>query len=302
MHIFVRRAALYVPFVVLLAAAAAPTLAPQNRADTVIVDSLVAGKVHMLVGAGGNIAVSVGPDGVLMIDDQFADLAPKLQAAIDKVAGSPTRPRFLINTHFHGDHTGGNAIFGSQATVLAHENVRKRLLQPKAGEPMAPAGLPVVTYPEQCTVHFNGEAVELRHFATSHTDGDSVVHFTGSNVWHLGDLFFNKLFPFIDTDSGGSAVGLERSIATLLKLIPADARIVPGHGTLATRADLEVYHAMLVDSIALVRAAVASGQSADQIVAAKVLEKYDAWSWGFISRDRFTKSLAVELGAVTAQK
>jgi glyoxylase-like metal-dependent hydrolase (beta-lactamase superfamily II) len=296
-----RRLALALPFafVFLGAAASAPR---QDRSGVVVKTTAVAGSVHLLEGAGGNVGVSIGADGVLMIDDEFADLAPKLQAAIDAAAGKSSPPRYLLNTHFHGDHTGGNAIFGMSATVVAHDNVRKRLAAPKNGKPMESAGLPAVTYASSMSVHFNGEEVRLAHFDACHTDGDTVIHFVGSNVWHLGDLYFNGRFPFVDLGSGGSVVGLERAIGELLARIDAGAKIIPGHGPLAQRADLESYRAMLADSIALVKAGLAAGKSADEMVASKTLAKYESLAWQFISLEAFTKTVANDLSASTARK
>ncbi|MCC7013879.1 MAG: MBL fold metallo-hydrolase [Planctomycetes bacterium] len=295
------RALLALPFAALLAAAA-PRSSRQDRSEVVVTDTLVAGSVHMLTGAGGNIGLSVGADGLLMIDDQFEDLAPKIRAAIEHAAGSAVSPRWLVNTHFHGDHTGGNAVFGAAATVVAHDNVRARLLAPKSGKPMAAPGLPLVTFSEQCSLHVNGEDVRLIHMPRCHTDGDTVAHFRASNVWHLGDLFFNGRFPFVDLGAGGSVVGLERALRALLAEIPGDAKLIPGHGALATRTDLERYHAMIADSIALVTDALEHGKGMDEIVGDATLAKYDAWSWSFISRDTFTKTLVNELSASVTER
>jgi cyclase len=291
------RIASSLPFVVLFLAALPGSRGQLPKPDDPFQSIAVAGPVHLLLReGGGNVGVSVGPDGVLLVDDQFANLAPKLQAAIDALAGGPKAPRYLVNTHHHGDHTDANPIFGRSATVIAHDNVRKRLAQ-DSNKPMAPEGLPAVTYGASASVHFNGEEIRLTHYAACHTDGDTVVHFTKSNVVHLGDLFFHRRFPFIDLKSGGSAVGLERSVGELVASLPPDAKLIPGHGPLATVADLRAYHAMLADSLAIVRQALGAGKTPAQIVGDKLLAKYDSLSWPFISTDKFTETLATELSA-----
>lgn len=242
----------------------------------------VAGKVHMLVGAGGNIGVSAGPDGLLIIDDQFAPLAEKIAAALGKL--DPSKPKFLLNTHWHGDHTGGNAYFGSNAVVMAHTNVRKRL----AGNAETPsAALPVITYEHAAAVHFNGEEIRLLHFGPGHTDGDSVIHFTQSKVVHMGDQFFNGRFPFIDLGSGGNVEGYLRTIEAVLQWIPADAKIIPGHGALATVDDLKAFRDMLVETTGIVRKAKAAGKTLDQVKAEGLPEKWKEWGSGFINTSRW---------------
>lgn len=247
----------------------------------------VGGSVSMLEGKGGNVAVSAGPDGLLMVDNQFADMAPKLRAAMDGLSKAPLR--FLVNTHVHGDHTGGNAVFGALAPIVAHVNVRSRLAE-SGDKPIA--ALPVVTFEDRLTLYVNGEEIEVRHVANAHTDGDSIVWFRGSNVLHLGDTFFHKRFPFIDLDSGGSVRGLTRVIGELLAQLPKDIKIIPGHGPLATLDDLAGYHAMLIDCQKLVADALAAGKDAKAMKEAKLLSKYDAYSWNFISAERFIDVLA----------
>ncbi|TAH34405.1 MAG: MBL fold metallo-hydrolase [Planctomycetota bacterium] len=258
---------------------------PQDDLSAVqIRTTLVAGSVRMLEGAGGNIGVSSGPDGTLMIDDQFAPLADKIRKALAEIGGGPLR--FLINTHWHGDHTGGNAAFGKQAAILAHENVRVRLAAPqqRRGQevPAAPKeALPVITYADGVTLHFNGEDVRVR-FLPGHTDGDSVILFTGSKVAHLGDLFFSGRFPFVDRNSGGDVQALTRSIDTLLQTIPPDYKLIPGHGPVSTLDDLRSYHRMLTETTELVRQRIRDGMSREQVTAAGVPEPWSAWSWQFI--------------------
>jgi glyoxylase-like metal-dependent hydrolase (beta-lactamase superfamily II) len=266
---------------VLLATACA-ALAQRDFANVQIKATPVAGNIHMLEGSGGNIAVSSGPDGVLMVDDQFAPLAEKLTAAIEKLDHGPIK--FVLNTHWHGDHTGGNSHFGKRASIVAHANVRKRLAD-KSDTPKD--ALPVVTFGDSASVHVNGEEIKLVHLGPAHTDGDCIIHFTKSGVFHLGDLFFNGRFPFVDLGSGGDVAGLLKSIETALEMIPADAKIIPGHGALGTRADLEKYRDMLVETTGLVKKAIAEGKSLADVKAAGVPEKYKDWGSGFINTSRW---------------
>lgn len=250
----------------------------------------VAGSVSMLEGEGGNIGVCAGPDGVLMIDDQFAGMAPKIQAALATLSKEPLR--FVINTHCHGDHTGGNEIFGALAPIIAQTNVRVRMSKPSARQgkeqPGSPArALPVITFDDRVLLHSNAEEIEVRHVNPAHTDGDSIVWFHTSNVVHMGDTFFNGRFPFVDLDSGGSVRGLTKDIADLLAELPKDAHLIPGHGPLATIKDLENYHAMLVDTQKLVAQALAAGKDAALMKKENLLAKYSSWSWDFINADTF---------------
>src|SRR5215212_2224794 len=194
----------------------------------------VAGNVYMLEGAGGNIGVSVGADGILIVDDQFAPLADKIRAALKSLGEG--KLRFILNTHWHGDHTGGNAAFGPEAPIIAHDNVRKRMATEQKSEifknttPASPKqALPVITFDQSLTVHFNGEEIRVIHYPQGHTDGDSVIFFTSSNVIHLGDDFFAGRFPFVDVDSGGNVVGLAKNIGEIIPKIPAGAKLIPGH-------------------------------------------------------------------------
>jgi glyoxylase-like metal-dependent hydrolase (beta-lactamase superfamily II) len=266
----------------LLLVTASLALAQRDFGNVQIKATPVAGNIHMLEGSGGNIAVSTGPDGVLMVDDQFAPLAEKIAAAIEKLDHGPIK--FLLNTHWHGDHTGGNAHFGKKASIVAHANVRKRLAD-KSDTPKE--ALPVVTFGDSASVHVNGEEIKLIHLGPGHTDGDSIIHFTKSGVFHLGDLFFNGRFPFVDLGSGGDVAGLLRIIEASLEKIPADAKIIPGHGALATRADLEKYRDMLVETTGLVKKAIAEGKSLADVKAAGVPEKYKDWGGGFINASRW---------------
>jgi glyoxylase-like metal-dependent hydrolase (beta-lactamase superfamily II) len=267
--------------------------AAQGREDVVVVAHPVAGAVHYLTGSGGNIGVSVGDDGLLIVDDQFADLAGRIRAALDDLDGEGDgAPRYVLNTHFHGDHTGGNPYFGALAPILAHDNVRRRLED--GARPLDLVGLPVITYAEGLSVHFNGEEIRVRHFPAAHTDGDSVVWFTGSKVVHMGDLLFNGMFPYVDIDSGGSVAGLTRAAEQVLEWVDGEVTIVPGHGELADRAALERFHAMLVDSQALVAEALEAGDDVDAMVRNGLLQDYESWSWSFIDTARWLDTLVRE--------
>ena len=257
----------------------------------------VAGNVYMLYGvggfAGGNIGVSVGPDGIALVDDEFEPLVPKIEAALKGISDQPVR--FVINTHFHGDHTHGNKVFGLKSTIIAHDNVRKRLLTDenfdnKPGTKAPPQALPVITFDHQVSVHVNGEEVRGLHVPAGHTDGDTVVYFTKSNVVHMGDDFFNGLFPFIDVENGGTVKGYIAAVEKVLADLPPDVKIIPGHGPLATKADLVAYLAMLKETTAIVQKAIDKGQTVEQLVAAKPLAKWEKWSW-LMTTDVYVKIL-----------
>src|SRR5688572_15664773 len=205
--------------------------AQQDFSRVEIKSTQVAGNVHMFEGAGGNIGVSSGPDGILIVDDQFAPLAEKIDAALQKLE-APGPLKFVLNTHWHGDHTGGNAFFGRKASIVAHANVRKRLA---AKSDTAKEALPVITHEDGLSVHFNGEEIRMISLPPGHTDGDCVIHFTKSGVVHMGDQFFNGRFPFIDLGSGGDVAGYLKNVETVLSKLPEGVKIIPGHGPLATR-------------------------------------------------------------------
>jgi glyoxylase-like metal-dependent hydrolase (beta-lactamase superfamily II) len=238
--------------------------------------------------------VSVGDDGILIVDDQYAPLADKIQAALRELGTG--KVRFVLNTHWHGDHTGGNVAFGSVATILAHTNVRRRLETRQEGagrvvEPMPAIGLPVITYDEGLSIHLNGEQIQATHFPAGHTDGDTVVRFHESNVVHLGDLFWAGMFPFVDLESGGDVEGLARNVRRILDALPDGARIIPGHGPLATAADLERYHAMLVGTTEVVRGATRAGKTLDEIRAAGLPAEWTDWGKGFISTEKWIETV-----------
>lgn len=269
---------------------------PKDVARTQIKVTKVAGNVHMLEGAGGNIGVSAGPDGILLVDDKFAQLAPKIEKALKQLSPKPLR--FVLNTHWHGDHTGGNVVFGKRAPILAHDNVRVRLaLAEQKGKPHSAAALPVITYADGITVHLNGEDIRVVHLGPAHTDGDSVVFFPKAKVVHLGDQFFNGTFPFIDLDSGGSVVGLIRNLEKLRTEIPDDMKIIPGHGALATPADLDRYVIMLKDTTERVKKGIAEGKTLEQLQQEKALATWESWASAFVPTERYLATLYRELGA-----
>ncbi|MBS1788758.1 MAG: MBL fold metallo-hydrolase [Acidobacteria bacterium] len=246
----------------------------------------VAGNIWMLEGSGGNIGVSVGPDGLLIVDDQFAPLADKIKAALKGLGDG--KLKFVINTHWHGDHTGGNPVFGVDSTIIAHTNVRKRLnstntVMNQTVPPAPKAALPVITFDESLSVHFNGEEIKAIHYPNGHTDGDGVIYFTGANVVHMGDDFVTYGFPFVDLNSGGSVEGMAKSIAKVLEILPANVKIIPGHGPLSTVDDLKKFHEMLMETSLIVVKQVKAGKSLDEIKAAGLPAKYDPWSKGFIT-------------------
>jgi len=252
----------------------------------------VAGNVYMLEGAGGNIGVSVGSDGILIVDDQFAPLADKIRAALKTL--DQGKLRFILNTHWHGDHTGGNAAFSPEAPIIAHDNVRKRMSTEQRSEffkstsPASPKeALPVITFDQSLTVHFNGEEIRAIHFPQGHTDGDSVIFFTASNVVHLGDDFFAGSFPFVDLDSGGSVEGLTKNIGELINKIPAGAKLIPGHGPISTLDDLKAYHHMLVETTAIVGQKIAAGKTLPQIKTEGLPAEWKPWGSGFIKTDQW---------------
>jgi glyoxylase-like metal-dependent hydrolase (beta-lactamase superfamily II) len=299
---------------VFIAAAAVcrlPLLAQQDFTDVQIKTIPVAGKVYMLEGSGGNIGVSVGSGGVLIVDDQYAPLSEKIAEALAKLGDR--KPKFILNTHWHGDHTGGNEAFGKSGTIIAHTNVRKRLStkQELFGRTVGPQpndALPVITFDDSLAIHFNDEEIRAVHFPNSHTDGDIVIYFPESNVIHMGDLFFNGTFPFVDLDHGGSVQGLIRSVEVVLGMLsgsaePAgplgkithQARLIPGHGPLADANDLKVYHQMLTETTQLVRDARKAGRSLDEIKAAGVQDKWAAWGNGFILTSAWLETIYNDL-------
>ncbi len=268
--------------------------AQQDFANVEIKATRVKGNIYMLNGTGGNVGVSVGSDGILIVDDKFAPLADKIRAALKGIGGGELK--FILNTHFHGDHTGGNQVFGPEAPIIAQTNVRKRLSseQTRGGRtsPAAPKeAWPAITFDQSVSVHFNGEEIKALHFPHGHTDGDSVIFFKGSNVVHMGDDFFAGRFPFVDLDSGGDVEGLVHNISEVLEQLPADVTIIPGHGPISKLDDLKTYHRMLVETTDIVRKGMGAGKSLDQIKQEGFPEEWSSWGSGFISTERWIETI-----------
>jgi cyclase len=285
-----------IPVLLLLAARVA--LAQQDFSKVQIKATKVGGTVYMLEGAGGNIGVSVGEDGIVLVDDQFAPLAPKIRAALKGITDKPIK--FVLNTHFHGDHTGGNAQFSSEAPIIAQENVRKRLKEggTVAGSEMKPAAkaaLPVITFNDRATVHLNGEDIRAIHFPHGHTDGDSIIFFPQSNVMHMGDDFVTYGFSFVDVRSGGSVSGMIAGVEKALSMAPPDVKIIPGHGPLSTPEDVRQFVQMLRETRTLVAQAAVRGRNADQMKQEHLLAKYEALGKGFIKTDAWIDLLYAEV-------
>jgi glyoxylase-like metal-dependent hydrolase (beta-lactamase superfamily II) len=260
---------------------------PQPNFSDVEVKAIhVAGNIYMLTGAGGNIGVSVGPDGILIVDDQFAPLADKIEAALKQL--SPGKLKFVLNTHFHGDHTGGNAHFGRQADIIAHANVRKRL-GGKPGE--SKPELPIITFDDSLSVHFNGEEIKLVHVPPAHTDSDTVIHFSGANVIHFGDTFFSGRFPNIDLAGGGDVRGYIRNVEEAIRKVPADAKLIPGHGPLSTVRELQEFHEMLVETSGIVQKAIDAGKTLEQVTTAGLPEKWKGWAVPTVTTSRWLEML-----------
>ena len=276
-----------------LFAAAVPTAAQPPAAVEVRVERVAPG-VAILFGRGGNVGLSYGEDGNVLIDDQYAPMSEPIAAAVRSVDPDPIR--FIINTHWHGDHTGGNEHFGRGGTVIvAHDNVRRRMSMEQLvrGEavPASPAGaLPVVTFSEDVSFHLNGDHIRVHHVPPAHTDGDSIVHWTRANVLHMGDLYFRGMLPFIDLDSGGSVDGVIAAVEQGLAIANDETVIVPGHGPLARKADLAAYRDMLRDMRARVAAAIQAGQTLDQVKALRLADAHGKES-DFVSPDFFIETL-----------
>ena len=244
----------------------------QSFADVTVRAIQLSDGIYMLTGRGGNIGLSVGADGAYLIDDQFAPLTEKILAAVAAITDQPIR--FVINTHWHQDHTGGNENLGNRgAVILAHDHVRRRLLArnfpDQSDSFVSSPSLPVITFNDVVTLHLNGESVRIFKVPAAHTDGDVIVHFTGSNVIHMGDLFFNGLYTFFDRSSGGSFDGMIAALSIGLELADEETRIIPGHGPLATRRDLEAHRDRMVEIRARTLAAIEAGTSVKDFIAAE---------------------------------
>jgi len=290
--------------VVALSCALAVSISAQTDWSKIeIKTTKVAGNIYMLEGAGGNIGVSVGPDGILIVDDQYAPLADKIKAALKALGDG--KLKFILNTHYHGDHTEGNKVLGPEAPIIAHANVRKRLSTEQVSKffrrttpPYPKEALPVITFEQAVSVFFNGEEIKVIHFPRGHTDGDSIIFFTGSNVVHMGDDFFNGFYPFIDQENGGSVRGLIANLDKVLSMVADDAKIIPGHGPLSDKAGLRRFNDVLKATLSAVETAMKAGKSLEQLKADKVLADWDAaWGQGFIKTDVWIDTLHRELSA-----
>ncbi len=272
--------------------------AQQNFDDVQIEATLVAENIYMLMGSGGNIGVIVGEDGTFIIDDQFAPLTEKITAAIAELTDKPVK--FVLNTHWHGDHTGGNENLGKAgALIVAHDNVRVRMhadqIEKAIADTEASKALPVITFAEDVTFHLNGETIHAFHVDDAHTDGDVIIHFQNANVMHLGDTFFSGRFPYIDLGSGGSVDGMISSANKVLSLANDDTKIIPGHGPLSTPEDLKTYRDVLMKVRAKVMLMVREEKTLEEIIASNPTEGYDDWGTGFINSERFITILYNDL-------
>jgi len=293
--------------VILLLANAFVTAQEKDFSKVQMKVSKVAGNIYMLEGAGGNIGASVGDDGIVIVDDQYAPLADKIQVALKGITDKPVR--FVINTHYHEDHTGGNAIFQKNAPVIAHENVRKRLQEGgTAGnggsvhieaKPQPKDALPIITFGHDITVHLNGEDIRALHFPAGHTDGDSIIFFPKANVVHMGDDFVTYGFPFIDVDSGGSINGMIDAVEKVIPQLPPDVKVIPGHGPVSNLDDVRAYLKMLKDTRDAVQSALKQGKTLEQMKQEKILDPWKKYSGDFISEDAFLETL---YNSLTGQK
>ena len=262
----------------------------------------VSGNIYMLEGAGGNIAASVGEDGIVIVDDEFAPLADKIQAALKNLKITDKPVRFVINTHYHGDHTGGNPNFAtSGSTIIAQDNVRKRLESggvagnggsvKMEAKPAEKAALPIITFEHDVTVHLNGEDIRALHFPAGHTDGDSIIFFPKNNVVHMGDDFVRYGFPFIDVSAGGSVQGMIAAMEKATAQLPADVKVIPGHGALSNLDDVRGYTKMLKETSAVVEAALKAHKTLDQMKQGKILAPWEKFSGDFVKTDVFIETL-----------
>jgi len=273
------------------------SLNAQGRFDKVeITTEKVSDGIYMLQGAGGNIGLLTGEEATIMIDDQFAPLSEKIKTAVAAITDKPVD--YIINTHWHGDHTGGNENFAKDgAIIIAHENVRKKMsvdqTRPfgRTTEASPEIALPKVTFNDKMKLHFNGHSMDLIYIHNAHTDGDSFIFFNEANVLHMGDCFFKDRFPFIDTALGGNPDGAVKAIAVALMICDDDTKIIPGHGSLGNKEDLKRYFDMLVTMTDRVKKSVKSGQTLEEATAANLTEGFDGWGEGFINDETIVKTL-----------
>lgn len=265
-----------------------------NQQDVQVKTTQVSGNVYMLQGRGGNVGALVGPEGILIVDDDYKAVSTKLAAALKELGSE--KPRFVLNTHWHGDHTEGNEFFGKDSTIIAHVNVRKRMSQSNIlfGNTISASPVqawPIVTYDESISLYLNGEDIKAVHYPSGHTDGDTVVFFTKANVVHLGDDFFVGRFPFVDLESGGSVQGLINNIGSLIAKIPADAKLIPGHGAVSTVTDLKNYQSMLIETVKIVQDGMKKKKTLDELKKAGFPEKFKDAGSGFIKTDQWIETI-----------
>ena len=276
----------------------------QQAQPTPITTTDLGDGLYMLQGRGGNIGVLAGEDGVFVIDSQYADMAPGILNAIDAIAG--TKPTYLVNTHWHGDHTGGNAILGENgATIIAHQGGRDRVTVDVTRDffgqenttPASPsAAWPVITFNDEMTLYLNGQTIRLIHAPDAHTDGDTFIYFEEADVLHTGDLMFSGMFPFVDVTSGGTFSGFAAASTAMVELAGEETRIIPGHGPLSTEADLAAILDMLNGTVTAVQVEVDAGKDIEAILDAAPLTPWvEDWAWAFINEARFTQLIHAEL-------
>ena len=280
---------------------ASPAIGQNSLADVEIRTEQIAPGVAVLFGRGGNIAVGYGDDATVMIDDQFALLSEKIETAVTALGATPVK--YVVNTHWHGDHTGGNENFGKAgATIFAHDNVRVRMATPQQrGErvigPSPDPALPVVTYAQGLKFHLNGDTIKLRYLGGGHTDGDSVVFWEEKNIVHMGDLYFNiPGYPFIDANSGGNVFNAMRSLDLVIAMVDDETKVIPGHGEMSNKAELVAYRAMIGEAVSRVSALHAEGVSLDDALAREPLKGIDRGEGGFIDAKAFTRAIWASIG------
>lgn len=271
-----------------------PAFATEKPDENELTTQEVGSGIYMLVGKGGNIVVFAGEDGILMIDDKFAPMTEKIKAAIGKISNKPLR--FLVNTHYHFDHTGSNENFGNEGVLIfGHDNIRKRL---SAGQfieffnkqipPQPKTALPVVTFAEDITFHLNGDDIHVQHLEHAHTDGDSIIHFKNANTVHMADIYFEGIYPFIDISAGGSVKGTIAAIKEALSLMDDNTKVIPGHGPLSDKKKLQAHLHMLETVSSRIEKYISEGKSLDEIIAAKPTAEFDASrDLSFISPEQF---------------